>query len=77
MESLPDSPQRTAGPGELASDELVPDACAHRWNFIKDWYGDPNVVNGVADCSFYRCRKCGEEQARRPDDYGDDREERE
>src|ERR1017187_2378298 len=68
---IPDDRARVAGPGELASDEPAPDACDHRWNFIRDWYGDPNVINGTADCSFWRCRKCGEEQTERPDDWDD------
>src|ERR1017187_6267947 len=66
---LMDDPLRVAGPGELDGDEPAPDACDHRWNFVKDWYGDPNVINGTADCSFWRCRKCGEESSTQPDDY--------
>lgn len=68
---LMDDPARVAGPGELASDEPAPDACDHRWDFSHDWYGDPNVINGTADCSFWRCRKCGEEQTEQPDDWDD------
>ena len=35
--------------------------CDHEWEFISDWYGDPQVINGTADCSYLCCRKCGEE----------------
>jgi len=43
--------------------------CPHDWIFVRDWYGDPNVINGTADCSFYRCRKCGEETSEEPEDF--------
>ena len=33
----------------------------HDWKRISDWYGDPGVINGIADCSFRRCRVCGKE----------------
>lgn len=33
----------------------------HDWERISDWYGDPGVVGGTADCSFRRCRVCGKE----------------
>lgn len=33
----------------------------HDWKFIVDWYGDPDVVCGTADCSRWECQKCGEE----------------
>lgn len=33
----------------------------HDWHFISDWYGDPGVVNGTADCSYWKCRTCGKE----------------
>ena len=41
----------------------------HDWEIISDWYGDPDVINGTADCSFKRCRVCGEEAELEPDDY--------
>ena len=47
------------------------DQCEHEWRFVRDWYGDSNVVNGTADCSFYRCDKCDAEQSETPDDYED------
>lgn len=33
----------------------------HDWEFVSDWGGDPSVINGTFDCSFKRCRQCGEE----------------
>jgi hypothetical protein len=33
----------------------------HDWRPVRDWYGDPDVIGGTADCSFFRCRNCGEE----------------
>ena len=47
------------------------DQCEHEWRFIRDWYGDSNVINGTADCSFYRCDKCDTEQSEKPEDYED------
>ena len=41
----------------------------HKWKFVKDWYGDPNVINGTADCSYWECKKCGLEQRQQPDDW--------
>ncbi len=34
----------------------------HDWQWIKDWYGDPNVVNGTVDCSHWRCKRCESEE---------------
>jgi len=31
----------------------------HDWKWVSDWYGDPDVVNGTADCSHWECRRCG------------------
>jgi len=47
------------------------DECEHDWRFIRAWYGDSNVINGTADCSFYRCIKCDAEQSEKPEDYED------
>lgn len=33
----------------------------HDWEYVSDWAGDPSVPNGTYDCSFKRCRQCGEE----------------
>jgi len=41
----------------------------HDWRFIRDWYGDPNVIHGTADCSIFRCLRCDLEQADEPDDF--------
>jgi hypothetical protein len=41
----------------------------HDWHFVPDYYGDPNVINGTADCSFYRCNRCGKEQVEEPSDF--------
>lgn len=53
----------------------------HDWKYVSDWYGDPGVINGTADCSHWECRTCGEEDHERgpPNDdddyfYGDDRD---
>lgn len=56
--------------------------CEHTWKKIRDWYGDPDVPYGTADCSFLRCTKCGEEDHDlipgstfdNPDDYREDRD---
>ncbi len=42
---------------ERDREPLMPE-CDHDWELIRDWYGDPDVINGTADCSFFRCRKC-------------------
>jgi hypothetical protein len=39
------------------------DESQHNWEFVKDWYGDPTIPNGTCDCSFFRCKRCGEERA--------------
>ena len=41
----------------------------HDWQFVSDWGGDPDVIGGTFDCSFKRCRVCGEEA---PIEVGDD-----
>ena len=33
--------------------------CEHRWKWIKDWYGNPEVPNGTVDCSYWECKDCG------------------
>lgn len=66
---------------ETAEEEVAdPSKIAHTWRFVADWYGDADVVNGTADCSFRRCMVCGEEDhetpvsARDDHDYMEDRE---
>ncbi len=50
-------------------DKPEPPPCDHEWRRVRDWYGDPNVINGTCDIEFWRCRKCGAE-AEAPDDAG-------
>lgn len=33
----------------------------HDWKWVSDWYGDPEVVNGTADCSHWKCTRCDSE----------------
>ncbi len=33
----------------------------HDWKWVSDWYGDPDVVNGTADCSHWQCTRCDSE----------------
>ena len=40
----------------------------HVWEYVSDWYGDPTLINGTADCSFKRCLECGKEAEL---EYGD------
>lgn len=41
----------------------------HDWQYIRDWYGDPNVINGTADCSYKQdcsykhCKVCWAEES--------------
>lgn len=42
-----------------AATEAPEPECDHEWEWISDWYGDPNVINGTADCSGWECKKCG------------------
>ncbi len=43
--------------------------CDHTWEFVRDWMGDPNVINGTADCSFWRCTKCETETEDKPEGW--------
>lgn len=43
----------------------------HDFIWISDWYGDPNVINGTADCSHYRCKRCGHEEDGSPPEFED------
>jgi hypothetical protein len=45
--------------------------CKCVYVLVKDWYGDPNVINGTADCSFWRCNKCGDETSEQPEGWED------
>ena len=70
---IADDPARTAPPDddrdldrdEDARDEDAerendagPAACDHDWKWIDDWYGDPSIPYGTADCSHWQCTKC-------------------
>ena len=47
--------------------------CTHEWRWISDWYGDPGVINGTADCSRWECGLCGEvDENREPPSADDD-----
>lgn len=46
--------------------------CDHDWKWISDWYGDPDVINGTADCFRWECVKCGETREPSPGEYCDD-----
>src|SRR6185436_357979 len=51
----------STGPAPCTCDYYDRPECEHDWELVPDWYGDPNVINGTRDCSYKRCRKCGEE----------------
>lgn len=38
------------------------DAEDHDWEYLSDWYGDPDVINGTCTFYFKRCRECGKEE---------------
>lgn len=45
----------------------------HNWYWEDDWYGDPSVINGTADCGRWVCVQCGEEDLERePPSYCED-----
>lgn len=52
----------------MKTEGVEPADCDHAWHFVRDWYGDPNVINGTADCSFYECKRCGLVQQEKPSD---------
>jgi hypothetical protein len=41
----------------------------HCWRLISDWYGDPGVINGTADCSYMQCRYCGKQREPTDNDW--------
>lgn len=53
--------------------EIVDGEVDHDWKFVRDWAGDPQVINGTFDCSYLECRVCDEENHNHPDlaDYAD------
>jgi hypothetical protein len=51
------------------------DKCDHVWTWIKDWGGDPNIINGTFDASYWQCAKCGSDECEdEPPIEGDDYE---
>jgi len=45
----------------------------HDWQWQGDWYGDPGVIGGTADCSAWHCRVCGAvDSDRTPPTFDDD-----
>lgn len=34
---------------------------AHDWEYIRDWIGDPGVINGTMNIYYKRCRQCGKD----------------
>ena len=47
----------------------------HDWEWVRDWYGDPGVINGTADCSGWVCKRCDStKDGEPPDDYYDPEE---
>ena len=40
--------------------------CLHDWIAIHDWGGDPEVIGGTFDYSFWRCQICGDETGEDP-----------
>lgn len=33
----------------------------HRWKWVKDWYGNPDVPYGTVDISHWECVDCDKE----------------
>lgn len=51
--------------------------CDHEMKWISDWYGDPEVIGGTADCSRLECSLCNwvDQNGERPEpDYYQDAE---
>ena len=40
----------------------------HKWKRVKDWLGDPNVINGVHVFTYWHCDICGEDTDELPPD---------
>ena len=47
---------------ELDDDEEKEEPCmpgrVHDYRVVKDWFGDPNVINGTYGWTEVRCRHC-------------------
>jgi succinate dehydrogenase/fumarate reductase-like Fe-S protein len=46
----------------------------HRWDRIKDWIGDRNVINGTMSFYVWKCKRCGDESEECPEGWEDPRE---
>jgi hypothetical protein len=55
-----------------SSDEIVACGDDHDWEYISDWFGDPDVINGTCNFHYKRCRDCGKEESWDGGDYGSD-----
>ena len=58
-------------------DGQITEECEHDWQYIKDWYGNPDVPNGIQDCSHFYCALCDTEQVDTPEGYEPPFDERE
>ncbi|QNL88923.1 hypothetical protein [Pseudomonas putida] len=54
--------------------EVVDGKVDHDWKYVSDWGGDASVPGGTFDCSYLKCRVCGEEDHNHPNPgaYADD-----
>ena len=43
----------------------------HDWKYVRDWAGDPDVINGAYDINYKTCRICGKEGEWDGDTSGD------
>ncbi len=43
--------------------------CQHEWQYVRDWWGDPNVIGGTQDCSHWYCEKCDTSTDEQPEDW--------
>ena len=58
-----------------AEEEAQAALCDHAWSKVSDWYGDPTLHNGTADCSYWRCLECDEERNEQPKEWEERRAE--
>lgn len=40
----------------------------HDWQLVRDWAGDPGVINGTYDIVYMQCTQCGKERDATYDD---------
>jgi hypothetical protein len=57
--------------GPLRPCEIYPGEFDHDWRYHSDWGGDPGVINGTFDCSYWRCEQCDETKGGGPPEYDD------